>query len=152
MSRFFDAVGIVRSPVTNETDEHWGAVEARVHIRPELADGLTGIEQFSHLIVMFLMHLAPAFDPASDLVRRPRGRTDMPLSGIFAQRAKHRPNPIGITTVRLLGREGNILTVRGLDAIDGTPVLDLKPYVPHFDRADDATLPAWMHSLMESYF
>jgi tRNA-Thr(GGU) m(6)t(6)A37 methyltransferase TsaA len=146
-----EPIGIVRSPVSEETDEQWGTVQADIHIRPELTEGLTGIEQFSHLLVVFWMHRA-VFDPAGDLVRRPRGRNDMPLLGIFAQRAKHRPNPIGITAVHLLGRTDNILTVRGLDAIDGTPVIDIKPYVPQFDHVHNATIPTWMERLMETYF
>jgi tRNA (Thr-GGU) A37 N-methylase len=76
----------------------------------------------------------------------------MPELGIFAQRAKHRPNPIGITAVELIGIAGNVVKVKGLDAIDGTPVLDLKPYVPVFDRRDRAIIPEWMKRLMEGYF
>jgi tRNA (Thr-GGU) A37 N-methylase len=76
----------------------------------------------------------------------------MPEIGIFAQRAKHRPNPIGLTAVRLLSVAGNVLTVRGLDAIDGSPVLDIKPYFPAFDRVDDANAPEWVGRLMEGYF
>jgi tRNA (Thr-GGU) A37 N-methylase len=92
------------------------------------------------------------FDAATDLVRRPRGRADMPLLGIFAQRAKHRPNPIGLSTVRLLGVSGSILRVQGLDAIDGTPVLDLKPHFEAFDRPTGAVEPAWPAALMRGYF
>ncbi len=102
-------------------------------------------------MVIFLMHEA-TFSPATDLVRRPRGRADLPEVGIFAQRAKHRPNPIGLTAVRIVGREGRVLRVRGLDAIDGTPVLDIKPYVPAFDRVDGAKTPAWMDEIMKDYF
>ena len=72
--------------------------------------------------------------------------------GIFAQRAKHRPNPIGLTAVRIVGHDGNVLRVRGLDAIDGTPVLDIKPYVPVFDRVDGAVTPAWVDEIMKDYF
>jgi len=82
--------------------------------------------------VVYWLHQAD-WQPKRDLLRRPQGREDMPLLGIFAQRAKHRPNPVGITTVRLLSVKDNVLTVRGLDAIDGTPVLDIKPYFPAFD-------------------
>jgi tRNA-Thr(GGU) m(6)t(6)A37 methyltransferase TsaA len=92
------------------------------------------------------------FDAARDLVRRPQGRADMPKLGIFAQRAKHRPNPIGVTTVELVKVEDNVLTVRGLDAIDGTPVLDIKPYFPVFDRVDEANVPEWVNRLMGDYF
>ena len=76
----------------------------------------------------------------------------MPEVGIFAQRAKHRPNPIGITAVELVTREGNVLKVRGLDAIDGTPVLDIKPYYPAFDLIEKPEVPEWVKRLMLDYF
>jgi tRNA (Thr-GGU) A37 N-methylase len=76
----------------------------------------------------------------------------MPKTGIFAQRAKDRPNPIGITAVRIRSLGPGWVEVSGLDAIDGTPVLDLKPYVPQYDRVDDARVPAWVGTLMEGYF
>lgn len=144
-------IGVVRSPVVEGVDEDWGSVVAEVHLREEYAPGLHGLEAFSHVIVVFLMHRA-TFNPGDDLVRRPRGRADMPELGIFAQRAKHRPNPIGLTAVRLLSVRGNVLAVRGLDAIDGSPVLDIKPYFPAFDRVEDATTPEWVARLMEGYF
>ena len=76
----------------------------------------------------------------------------MPEVGIFAQRAKHRPNPIGITAVELIELRGPVLVVRGLDAIDGTPVLDIKPYVPAFDSRPAAVVPIWIEELMKKYF
>jgi tRNA-Thr(GGU) m(6)t(6)A37 methyltransferase TsaA len=146
-----EPVGIVRAPVSTQVDEKWGDVVSEIHLEKQFADGLLGIETFSHALVLFFMHEA-AFDPAADLVRRPRGRADLPEVGIFAQRAKHRPNPIGLTAVRILGHEGNVLRVQGLDAIDGTPVLDIKPYVPVFDRVEDAVTPAWVDEIMKDYF
>ena len=145
------SIGTVKSPVVEALDEGWGDVESAIVLRDDLARGLDGIDAFSHVIVVFWMHEA-GFDAARDLVRRPRGRADMPEAGIFAQRARHRPNPIGITAVRLLRREGNAIFVRGLDAIDGTPVLDVKPYVPVYDRVDGAAVPSWMDGLMRGYF
>jgi len=144
-------IGVVRSPVREQVDEGWGAVTSEVRVERAYAPGLAELERFSHALILYLLHEA-TFDPARDLVRRPRGRDDMPEAGIFAQRAKHRPNPIGVTAVRVLGRDGAVLRVRGLDAIDGTPVLDIKPYVPAFDRVDDATVPEWMERLMRGYF
>ena len=144
-------IGTVRTSAVEAIDEGWGDVESEIHIGEPFARGLEGIEQWSHVIVVYWMHEAE-FDAERDLVRRPRGREDMPEAGIFAQRARHRPNPIGLTAVRLIGREGNVVRVRGLDAIDGTPVLDIKPYVPVYDRIDDAVGPAWMNTLMEGYF
>lgn len=146
-----EPIGIVKSVATEPVDENWGHIVSEIHLTETLTPGLRGLEQFSHLIVLFCMHQA-TFDPETDLVRRPRGRRDMPELGIFAQRAKHRPNPIGITAVERIAIAGNVVTVKGLDAIDGTPVLDLKPYVPIFDRIDRAVIPEWMKRLMEGYF
>ena len=145
------SIGTVNSPVAEAVDDGWGDVESSIVLDRAFARGLDGVDGFSHVIVVFWMHAA-SFDAARDLVRRPRGRADMPEAGIFAQRARHRPNPIGITAVRLVRRDGNQLVVRGLDAIDGTPVLDVKPYVPPFDRVDGATVPTWMDELMRGYF
>jgi tRNA-Thr(GGU) m(6)t(6)A37 methyltransferase TsaA len=144
-------IGIVRSAAAQQMDEAWGGVESEIHVDDAWASGLRGIDGFSHALIVFWMHEA-RFDAATDLVRRPRGRADLPETGIFAQRAKHRPNPIGITAVRVLGCDGKVLRVRGLDAIDGTPVLDIKPYVAAFDRVDVATQPAWMDDIMRDYF
>jgi tRNA (adenine37-N6)-methyltransferase len=145
-----EPIGTVRSPIVEGVDENWGQVIAEIRLAEHLADGLRGLDQFSHLLVIFWMHQS-SFD-AADLLRRPRGRVDMPLLGMFAQRAKHRPNPIGVTAVELLGISGSTLTVRGLDAIDGTPVLDIKPYVPAFDQVAGAAVPEWIERLMEGYF
>ncbi|MBI2358442.1 MAG: tRNA (N6-threonylcarbamoyladenosine(37)-N6)-methyltransferase TrmO [Deltaproteobacteria bacterium] len=131
--------------------ENWGNVVAEIHILDSMAPGLRGIEQFSHLIVVFFMHQS-AFDSETYLARRPRGRSDMPVMGAFAQRARHRPNPIGVTTVELVEVRQNVVKVKGLDAIDGTPVLDLKPYLPAFDCRPQAKIPEWVERLMKGYF
>jgi tRNA-Thr(GGU) m(6)t(6)A37 methyltransferase TsaA len=146
-----EPIGIVRNAVHEGVDHGWSDVVSEIQVRPEWSAGLRGLESFSHVVVVFFMHDA-RFQPASDLLRRPRGRDDMPLVGSFAQRAKHRPNPIGITIAKLEQVGAGVLVVRGLDAIDGTPVLDLKPHVPAFDAPAGATVPAWMERLMEGYF
>jgi tRNA-Thr(GGU) m(6)t(6)A37 methyltransferase TsaA len=145
------AIGVVRCAVTEGRDDGWGDVESELHLDDALARGLEGIEDFSHVLVVYWMHQS-TFDAAGDLVRRPRGRADMPERGIFAQRAKHRPNPIGITAATVVGRNGAILSVRGLDAIDGTPLLDVKPYFPQFDRVAEPRIPEWAERLMRDYF
>lgn len=145
------AIGIVKSPMKDAVDEGWGNVVCEIHLDDALTPGLQGLEEFSHVIVLFHMHEF-VFDMSVDLIRRPRGRSDMPLVGAFAQRAKHRPNPIGVTAARLLQVKGNVLTVQGLDAIDGTPVLDLKPYLPACDCRPDADVPEWIERLMKGYF
>lgn len=146
-----EPVGVVHSHVMEGVDEGWGEIVSEIHVDAGLAEGLRGLDTFSHAIIVFYMH-QHEFDAAHDLVRRPRGRADMPELGCFAQRAKHRPNPIGITPVRVLGVAGNVLRVQGLDAIDGTPVLDIKPYFPAFDQVDGSTVPPWVDQLMQGYF
>ena len=147
----FQPIGVVRSPVAIGRDDAWGNVVSELHVDAAFAPGLTGIEQFSHLVVLFWMHGA-TFSPGDDLVRRPRGREDMPEIGIFAQRAKHRPVPVGVTAVRLRARRGAVLEVEGLDAIDGSPIVDIKPYFPDFDRIDRPAVPDWATRLMQGYF
>ncbi len=144
-------IGTVRSPVKEPVDKDWGEVVSQIDIDGKFAPGLLGIDSFSHVVVVFGMHQA-SWSLESDLVRRAQGRPDMPLVGIFAQRARHRPNPIGITSVRLLSAEGGSLTVKGLDAIDGTPVFDIKPYFPQYDLVADARYPEWVDRLMADYF
>jgi len=147
----YNPIGIVKSPVKEGIDTGWGKVISEIHLDEQYVTGLTGLDSFSHVVVVFEMHKS-SWNPETDLVRRPQGRSGLPLTGIFAQRAKHRPNPIGITAVRLLGIKGNILTVQGLDAIDGTPVLDIKPYFPQFDAVANAHTPGWVETIMSEYF
>ncbi len=144
-------IGVVYNNVKDPTDEGWGQVTSEVVLDETFSDGLEGIEQFSHLLILFWMHRAAEAEPLR-MRRRPQGRADMPEVGLFAQRARHRPNPIGVTAVRLLRRDKNRLFVEGLDAINGTPILDVKPYVPAFDAVEAARVPAWMTRLMERYF
>ncbi len=144
-------IGKIKSPVKDKVDEKWGQIISEIHLNEEYTSGLIGLETFSHILVVYYMHES-RWHPETDQVRRPQGRDDMPMVGIFAQRAKHRPNPIGITTVPLIGINDNVIKVRGLDAIDGTPVLDIKPYYPPYDRTDQATGPEWVSRLMRNYF
>ena len=146
-----EPIGIIKSPIREGRDDGWGEVVSELHVTPAFAAGLEGLDQFSHALVIYWMH-ASSFTPDNDLVRRPRGRADMPELGIFAQRAKDRPNPLGITVVKLVSVEPDGLTVRGLDAIDGTPVLDLKPHFPVFDSPAGAKVAPWVEVLMRGYF
>lgn len=144
-------IGVVKSPVKEGVDNDWGDVISEIYIFKEFTDGLKGIEEFSNIIVIFYMDKS-TFDRDRDIRRKPQGRDDMPEVGIFAQRAKHRPNPIGITNVRLLSVNENILKVQGLDAIDKTPILDIKPHFPVYDSCNGAKVPEWVDRLMEGYF
>ena len=144
-------IGYVQSPILEETDKEWGKVISEIIIEEQYTKGLIGLKEFSHIIVVFFMHKA-IFNSNQHLVRRPQERPDMPLIGIFAQRAKHRPNPIGVSSVELLGANNNEIQVKGLDAIDGTPVLDIKPYFPVMDNKADVRTPNWINRLMINYF
>lgn len=114
---------------------------SKIILREDLVEVLDGIEDFSHLFVIFWMHKIPKEERTTMKVH-PRGRIDMPLLGVFATRTSHRPNPIGVTLVELLEVEGNVVTVRGLDAFDGTPVLDIKPF-DNWDMVESARVPEW---------
>lgn len=135
-----EPIGFVRSEVSNEEAKHRRHISKLV-LHEKLAEALEGIQDFSHLFVLFLMHEITNKEKQTMKVH-PRGRADMPLVGIFATRTSFRPNPIGLTLVELLKVEGNILTVRGLDAYDGTPVLDIKPFDPR-DTKEDVRVPEW---------
>jgi tRNA (adenine37-N6)-methyltransferase len=104
---------------------------------------LEGIEGFSHILVLYWPHL---IDPERRKLKRvhPMGRKDLPEQGIFATCSPARPNPVLVTAVPLLGRIGNILKVKGLEAIDGSPIIDIKPYVRHYHFTDTPTVPEWM--------
>lgn len=142
------SIAEVQGPQQDPVDEDWGSVESSIVLATDWYGVLHGIEQFSHALVVVWMHQAP--EPSGPH-RRPRGRAELPELGILAQRSRHRPNPIGVTVVEIVEVHRDRLVVRGLDAVDGTPVLDLKPYVPAFD-VREATVPTWMDRLMEGYF
>lgn len=144
-------IGMVYNDIKEPMDVGWGRVVSEIVLDETLADGLDGIEEFSHVLILFWMHRAPEAEPVR-MRRRPQGREDMPELGIFAQRARHRPNPIGVAAVKLLRREKNRLFVQGLDAINGTPVVDVKPYVPAYDVVETPRVPEWINRLMERYF
>ncbi len=144
-------IGAVVCPVQRPTDENWGAVVSRIDLAPEYAGGLDGLADFSHVLVVTFLHGAE-YRAERHLRRRPRGLASMPEVGIFAQRAKDRPNPIGLTAVEIVEVGATHLEVRGLDAIDGTPVLDLKPYYAQYDRVAEPRMPEWVNRLMAGYF
>jgi tRNA-Thr(GGU) m(6)t(6)A37 methyltransferase TsaA len=120
---------------------------SQIILREELVEGLSGISGFSHLFILFYLNQVTS-KQRKMLKTHPRGRQDMPLVGIFAARTMLRPNPIGLTLVELVKVEGNILTVRGLDAYDATPVLDIKPY-DFWDMAKNVKVADWWIKLNE---
>jgi tRNA-Thr(GGU) m(6)t(6)A37 methyltransferase TsaA len=146
-------IGVVRSPRAEPIDDDWGGVAATIELDADrfTPDSLRGLGEFSHLEVVYLFHRVDP-DSFETRARRPRGNPDWPEVGIFAQRAKRRPNRIGVSVCELLGVDGVELSVRGLDAIDGTPVLDLKPYMTEFAPRSAVRQPEWSSDLMAGYW
>lgn len=143
-------IGYVRNNVENKKDVSWGQDVSTIELLEDYYSGLEGLADFSHATVIYYLDKA-VYEKEKHLQRHPQNRDDMPLVGIFSQRGKDRPNRIGITSVEIVSVDEKTLTVKGLDAIDGTMVLDIKPYYPVYDKKD-ATVPEWVDRLMEHYF
>jgi tRNA-Thr(GGU) m(6)t(6)A37 methyltransferase TsaA len=148
-----EPVGSVVGGRAEPFDDGWDAEVAVIRIdgtrfEPE---ALAGLEDFSHLEVVYRFHLV---DPGSitTSARHPRGNTDWPKVGIFAQRGKNRPNLLGVSRCRLLAVDGLDIHVRGLDAVDGSPVLDVKPYMAEFGPQGETVQPEWATELMRAYY
>ena len=147
------AIGYVMSPRVGRKDDDWGEVESTIRLDPDRfePDALAGLDAFSHVEIIFLFD---QFDEANVTVgsRHPRGNEAWPKVGIFAQRASSRPNRLGLTTCEVAGVDGLELSVRGLDAIDGSPVLDIKPYITEFTPRGAVVQPEWISELMAGYW
>ena len=149
-----EPVGVVVGGRTDAVDDDWGTVEAVIRLDRSRfgADAVAGLEEFSHVVVVFQFHLVDESDVQTG-ARRPRGNPAWPAVGMFAQRARMRPNRLGVSTCRLEAVDGTDLHVRGLDAIDGSPVLDVKPFMREFEPADaEVRQPAWATELMRAYY
>jgi tRNA (adenine37-N6)-methyltransferase len=147
-----ESIGHVEAARDAATDDYWGGEEACIVLSDRFdPEALRGIEEFSHAEILFVFH---GVDPGRVVTgaRLPRGNPDWPLVGIFAQRAKNRPNRIGSTICRVLSRDGRRLRVAELDAIDGTPVLDVKPVLAEFLPRTPVHQPAWSRELMQVYW
>lgn len=148
-----DAIGHVHGGRADPIDDDWGknlsVIELdRAHFGP---DALAGLNAFSHAEIIYLFDkVAP--EKIETGARHPRGRRDWPLTGIFAQRGKNRPNRLGVSVCRILSVEGTRLHVEGLDAIDGTPVIDIKPVMREFLPREDVRQPGWASELMVAYW
>lgn len=137
-------IGVVRNGVKQPMSGGWEDVESRIVLRLELAPALLGLDGYSHVVVLFWPHFIPDDGRGSKPQLHPLDDPANPLQGVLATRAQIRFNPVLLTPVRLLKVEVNVVRVRGLDAVDGSPVLDLKPYIPHYDSIPDATVPQWV--------
>ncbi|MFI6290383.1 SAM-dependent methyltransferase [Nonomuraea sp. NPDC050790] len=148
-----EPIGTVIGGRAEAVDDDWDTEQALIRLDAARfgPESLAGLEAFSHLEVVFRFHRV---DPASinTSARHPRGNPGWPKVGIFAQRGKNRPNLLGVSRCRLLAVEGLDLRVRGLDAIDGSPVLDIKPYMTEFGPQGPTRQPEWASELMRGYY
>lgn len=144
----FVPIGRVINGIEFPSDVKWETITSRVVIAPQLVEALDGIDGFSHIVIIFYLHKVDE-DRRSLLKVHPENKEELPLVGVFATRSPVRPNPIGVTVVRLLERQENVLKVLGLDVYDDTPVLDIKPYLRRGDLVEEATMPDWLLRLWE---
>jgi len=123
--------------------EKGGEQEARVRVFPEFCPGLKGIEDFSHLVILYWIHLRDNKEERSTLLVSPKRHAIKVKAGVFACRSPSRPNPIGLCVVKLLKVEECLLTVKDLDAFEGSPIIDIKPYIPRADSIPNARVSEW---------
>jgi len=153
LSVTLEPIGTVVGGRAEVRDDGWAAETATLRLDATRfgADALAGLEDFSHLEVVFVFDRV-ADDRIEHGARRPRNNPAWPLVGVFAQRGKNRPNRLGVSRCRLLGVDGLDVRVAGLDAVDGTPVLDIKPYMNEFGPQGEVRQPAWAGELMAGYW
>lgn len=137
-------LGKAKNKVSRPMLPGWKEVETEIVIDKKYAKGLDGIKDYSHVIVVYWLDQ----ETECHLKHHPQGRKDLPYGGIFACRCPQRPNRIAISTVKLLSRKNNSIKVTGLDILNGTPILDIKPYTPNYDLISKAAVPAWVNRLV----
>ena len=140
------SIGRVRNSIGKMKREGWESVVSEIILDPQLEEALAGVEDYSHLLILFWLSRVQKAGRGMKKIH-PKSRQDLPLVGIFATRTQYRPNPIGLTLVKLLGRRKNVLRVRGLDALNGTPVVDIKPITPRHEFPKDIRVPKWYDQL-----
>jgi tRNA-Thr(GGU) m(6)t(6)A37 methyltransferase TsaA len=147
-----EPIGHVRSSRAQARDDGWDVETASIVLTDQYEpEALRGLDEFSHVEVVYVFDQVQR-ESVERGVRRPRGRSDLPEIGIFAQRGRNRPNRLGLTTCAIVGVDGRELRVHGLDAIDGTPVLDLKPWMAEFAPRGERRQPTWATELMRGYW
>lgn len=140
----FKSIGTTRNQEKKKHFGSWKDVVTELIIDKPYMDALYGLKDFSHCIVIYFMHEVKK----CDIRHVPQGKVGIvPEVGIFACRCTQRPNPIGITTVEIIDIKDNIVSVKGLDVISGTPLLDIKPYTPQYDFIPNAKTPDWINKL-----
>jgi len=153
MTITFEPIGFVRGGRQEATKDGWGENRAVLVLDHERfsPDALAGLGDFSHAMVVFYFHIG-ADEPPELGARSPRGRPDWPCVGIFAQRARMRPNRIGVSICHVESVAGLSVEVTGLDAIDGTPILDVKPVISGYAPRGEFREPPWAKELMANYW
>ncbi|MCC6946851.1 MAG: SAM-dependent methyltransferase [Bradyrhizobiaceae bacterium] len=146
-------IGYVRGGRKEATKDHWGNNRSRIELDAGQfgPDAVAGLDALSHIEVIFYFHLH-ADEPVERGARHPRDRADWPAVGIFAQRGRMRPNRIGLSVCRIVAMHGTGIEVEGLDAVDGTPVLDIKPYWSANAPRGPVREPQWARELMSNYW
>jgi len=145
-------IGMVKNTRQIIEDDHWGNLVSVIELDPSFSEeALLQIENFSHAEIIYYFHLVEN-EKIETGARHPRNNKDWPKAGIFAQRGKNRPNRLGATIVKIIKRDGTHLSVQGLDAIDGTPVLDIKPVMREFLPREEVRQPEWATALMKNYW
>ncbi|MFA4819827.1 MAG: tRNA (N6-threonylcarbamoyladenosine(37)-N6)-methyltransferase TrmO [Candidatus Aenigmatarchaeota archaeon] len=136
-------IGFVKNSVKEPRFGNFANEISEIIVDEKFAEALNGIDDYSHIIVVYWM------DKVKDHVikHRPQGNPNVPIVGIFACRCPQRPNLIAISTVKLIGRKGNVIKVKGLDILDGTPIIDIKPYWPQYDKVENERIPDWVNKL-----
>ena len=138
-------IGVVRNEVQAHVRSGWVKIVSELVFDDVYTDALDGLEGFSHVMVLFWMDRPENYPSKGHVQNRP----DYPIIWRFAGRGMYRPNPIGVTSVALISRDKNVLKVQGLDIIDGTPIIDIKPYIPAFDRVESPQTPDWARQIYE---
>ena len=137
-------IGKANNTVKKPALTGWKNSVTKILLAKQYTKGLDGIQDYSHVIIVYWM----GQELECHLKHHPQGRKDVPYGGIYACRCPQRPNRIAISTVKLLARKGNSIKVKGLDILDGTPILDIKPYTPQYDRVTKAKVPRWVGRLV----
>lgn len=136
-------IGFVKNDIKEARFGDFAEEISEIILDKEFTESLTGIEEYSHIIIVYWMDKVKK----SVVTHRPQGNPNVPIVGIFSCRCPERPNPIGITTVKLIERRENKIKVKGLDILDGTPIIDIKPYWPQYDKVVDEKVPDWVNKL-----
>jgi tRNA-Thr(GGU) m(6)t(6)A37 methyltransferase TsaA len=142
-----EPIGVVRNDFEEQIPKGYENLPSEIVVSKEFSDALHRIEENSHIIVLFWMDRVEG-KRRKKLKIHPKGRKDLPLIGVLATRTPHRPNPIGVRAVKLIERKKNVLKVEGLDALNNSPVLDIKPYSLKHDLVKNAKVPSWATHLL----